>query len=109
MRSLLNVPDHRHACSHSSLASSLSNCPQLAGAAKFPYLSLESSALDFGGVAVGRAASLQLRLANLSPVPARFAVTLEDAAAAAGLPLEVLGEGGGGGGCESVLAVTPAE
>ena len=94
---------------------------RLTGAAKFPYLALEAPALDFGRVPVGRAATLQLRLGNLSPVEARFAVAAEDAATAAGLPAAVLGGGGGsssggGGGDEDgadgeppVFRVTPAE
>lgn len=84
-----------------------SHARQLSGAAKFPYLSLESKALDLGPVPVGRSASRQLRLANLSPVPARFAVAPEDAAAAAGLPGTLLGGGGGEG--EAVFEVTPRE
>jgi hypothetical protein len=58
---------------------------QLSGAAKFPYLSLECASLDLGRVAVGRTSSAQLRVANLSPVQARFSVEPWDAAAMAGL------------------------
>jgi len=61
---------------------------QLAGAAKFPFLTLDSHSLDLGCVVVGRSASVQLRLGNHSPVEARFCVLPEDAAAAAGLPVD---------------------
>lgn len=80
--------------------------PQLSGAAKFPHLTLESPSLDLGTSAVGRAASGQLRIANLSPVPARFRVLREDVAAAAGVaPLVDAAHVGG----DDAFVVSPAE
>lgn len=67
---------------------------QLAGAAKFPYLSLEHRSLDLGRVIVGHSSTVQLRVANRSPVEAHFRVEAQDAAAAAGLP-PVAGAAGG--------------
>jgi hypothetical protein len=89
--------------SYDTIAASLAR--QLAGAAKLPYLTLESKSLDLGRVAVGRSASVQLRVGNHSPVAAKFTVAAEDAAGAAGLP----GGGGAAGADERVFEVTPSE
>jgi hypothetical protein len=45
---------------------------QINGMAKFPFLSLETSCLDFGSVVVGQTAEGSVRFGNLSAVPAHF-------------------------------------
>ncbi len=81
--------------------------PQLAGAAKLPYLAIEPQTLDLGRVQVGRRATASVRIGNLSPVVARFRVEPEDAAAAAGLAPLVAG--GGSSGSEGLFDVSPQE
>jgi hypothetical protein len=43
--------------------------------AKFPFLSLESDAIDMGAVVVGQTAEAFVRFGNHSPVPAAFSLS----------------------------------
>jgi hypothetical protein len=47
---------------------------QINGMAKFPFLSLESSCVDFGSVVVGQTADASVRFGNHSAVPAHFSL-----------------------------------
>jgi hypothetical protein len=55
------------------------SCPttQVAGTGKLPYLSLESSSIDFGDAVVGSRCEQLLRFGNHSQVPARFRLVPE--------------------------------
>jgi len=47
---------------------------QVAGRAKFPFLSLQSTEADMGAVVVGCSSRHELQLGNASDVPANFSV-----------------------------------
>jgi hypothetical protein len=48
---------------------------QVSGIAKYPFLSLEHSSLDFGNVVVGKTVERTVRFGNHSPVVANFSIT----------------------------------
>jgi hypothetical protein len=49
----------------------------MAGAGKFPYLSLDAPSVDFGEVLLGKSSEALVRFGNHSQVPAHFSVVHE--------------------------------